>query len=201
MHKKFVEHTLLLATNNQYKIDEIKNYFAGAGIKHLTFFTPADFGISSPKETEDTFVGNAQLKAIYYGKLTGMTALADDTGICINALDGFPGVHTADWINEHGDPAKLIAKVEEDVRNHPDKGAKAICALSIYWPNDGHIENFIGETEGTLNFSHRDIDGIGFTRIFVPDGFQKPYALMTFKERQIVSHRSKAFSKLHKACF
>lgn len=201
MHRIFLEERLLLATNNDYKIGELKKYFASIGKVKVNFFTPADFNIPSPDETEDTFIGNAELKARFYGNLTGMPALADDTGICIDALDGFPGVYTANWISEHGDPETLITKVEKEITDSDTKTAKAVCALSLYWPADGHMESFLGEAKGELDFSFKNIPGPGFTRIFIPNGYKKPYALLNFKQRSKVSHRGRAFAKLIKACF
>jgi len=201
MHRKFLEENLLLATNNNYKIGEIKKYFANIGNIKVNFFTPADFNIPSPNETEDTFIGNAELKARFYGNITGMPALADDTGICIDALDGFPGVYTADWISEHGDPEKLINKVEKEVTDSGEKTAKAVCALSLYWPADGHMESFLGEAKGELDFSFKNLTGIGFTRIFIPKGYKEPYALLNFEQKLRTCHRGRAFAKLIKACF
>lgn len=204
MPRKFLEDSILIATNNKDKIEEILCYFDTIKNLKIKFFTPSDFQISSPKETEDTFVGNAELKARYYGNLTLMPALADDTGVCVDALGGMPGVYTANWAGDDGDFRKAIERVENELKEIGIKGkpsCKAVCAMSLYWPGDGHIETFKGEMKGSLDFQFKDNHGVGFQPVFIPDNYNKPFSNFTWVQKQKIGHRGKAFKKLISACF
>lgn len=205
MPKRFLEDSILIASNNKNKVEEILQYFSWIKDLKIKFFTPLDFQISSPKETQDTFVGNAELKARYYGNLASMPALADDTGICVDALGGMPGIYTANWAGEDGDFKKAIERVENELKGigieDRTTSCKAVCALSLYWPGDGHIETFKGEMKGSLDFSLKENKGIGFQPILIPEKFDKPFSDLSWKQKQRIGHRGKAFNKLIKACF
>jgi XTP/dITP diphosphohydrolase len=205
MHRKFLDDTLLIASNNPNKVEEIKDFFSKFSNLNIKFLTPADFNLDSPEETEDTFTGNAELKARYYGEKTGLTALADDTGVCVDVLGGLPGVYTANWANDNGDFRTAINRVEQAVKEiNPGLSlptAKAVCAMSLYWPTDGHIETFIGESNGWLDFSLKHNKGIGFLPIFVLKDTMKTLSSLKSKQAYLYGHRGKALAKLKKACF
>lgn len=199
MHRKFAANKLLLATNNPNKVLELKALLHG----NLEIVTASDFGLSSPDETEDSYLGNAMLKAKYYGDKTGLIALADDTGVNIHDLDGAPGVHTADWLRDKTqDPnERIIAALLSKGANTNHPKASASCAVALYWPVDNHFETIYEEVPGYLDFNYKDIEGIGFRKIFVPHGFDKPLALLSDAELESVSHRAHAMKKLLNNCF
>lgn len=208
MPRKFTQDTILLASNNENKLQELLIYFSALPNKNIKFLKPNDFGIVSPEETESTFEGNAELKAKYYGAALNVPALADDTGVCVEALGGSPGVHTARWIDTSSDDfgfRSVISRVERELKQIGNEEqfpkAKAVCALSLYWPDNKHIETFVGEMHGHLDFSYKNNVGIGFQPVFVPDGSAIPFGEMSVEQKQLIGHRGKAFQKLLKACF
>ncbi len=205
MARKFSGKKLLIASNNKDKIEELSHYFAVNKLD-IKLVTPKELKISEPEETEKTFAGNAELKARYYGEKSGLPALADDTGVCIEALGGLPGVHTAMWAGPDKDFKVGMTRIQRELKLVGCKeklpAAYCVCVLSLYWPEDGHIESFEGVIHGNLNFDLRDAPGFGFQPIFVPEGEKKSFGLMTQKERDRVGHhRIKAFKKLLKSCF
>lgn len=188
---------LLIASNNLGKIAELKKYFKYMGQENIEILTPADFRLSSPEETETTFAGNAELKARFYGEKVDMLALADDTGVCINGLNGQPGVYTANWIEEHGGAKNLVEKLSKDLKEDFDRIAVAVCALSLYDPKTKQVKTVVAKTEGKLDFSYKDNEAImGFSYIFIPDGYDLPYEQLSFEERFEVSHRAKALKSI-----
>lgn len=199
---------ILIASNNQHKIKEIRKFFKRYKVKGVTFITPKELGLDSPEETQTTFTGNAELKARYFGDKANMPALADDSGISIDALGGRPGVHTADWCGPNRDFKLALLKVKEELKKvgndekHPR--AKGICALSFYDPKNGTVRNFYGDMKGSLNFEFFEffkIDGFGFQPIFMPRKSKKSFSLLSLTKKIKISHRSKAFKKLLKSCF
>jgi XTP/dITP diphosphohydrolase len=205
MARKFTGKKLLIASNNQNKIDEIKYYFDQHRLD-IKLVTPKELSIDEPEETEETFQGNAELKARYYGKLSGIPALADDTGVCVEALGGLPGVHTAMWAGPNKDFRIGMTRIQRELNNVGCKDklpiAHCVCVLSMYWPEDDHMESFEGIIYGSLNFDLSDAPGFGFQPIFVPKGAKKSFGLMSQKERdEVGNHRIKAFNKLLKSCF
>ncbi len=205
MTRKFKEKKLLIASNNQNKIDEIKYYFDSHNIS-LKLVTPKELGIEEPEETESSFLGNAELKARYYGTQSGLPALADDTGVCVDALGGLPGVHTAMWAGPNKDFRVGMTRIQRELKlvgcTEKLPSAHCVCVLSLYWPKEDHIENFEGIIYGNLNFELSDAPGFGFQPIFVPKGSKKSFGLMTQEERdQVGNHRITAFKKLLKSCF
>ncbi len=211
-YRQFTGNKLLLATNNENKVAELKECLVAAGLTHIQLFTPADFSLESPAETEPTFVGNAKLKAKYYGDLTHLPALADDTGICIEALGGRPGVHTADWLRDPAHSANPINSVLKELKlvgfNKKKAKTNAICAQALYWPEDQHFEVAVAEVDGHLDFKYNDPEKyykdekvIGFRGIFVPIGVGLPLAMLTPAEFKKVSHRAHALEILLRTCF
>ena len=205
-HPKYPK--VLIASNNNHKIVEIKKFFKKFKIKGVEFVTPKELGINSPEETEQTFTGNAELKARYFGANSGLPALADDSGIAIDALDGAPGVHTADWAGPNRDFKLALSKVKEELKKigNDEKypRAKAVCALSFYDPKTNGVQNFYGDMKGRLNyafFEHFKIEGFGFQPIFMPRNSNKSFSLLSLTKKIKISHRSKAFKKLLKSCF
>lgn len=205
MTRKFTDKKLLLATNNKDKITEIKGYFEKFNLD-FEVVTPAELGIEEPEETEETFQGNAELKARFYGRMSNLPSLADDTGVCVEALGGKPGVHTARWAGPNKDFKVGMDRIQKELKllgfsdNLP--AAYCVCVLSLYWPDNDTLVSFEGRIDGKLNFDFRDVKGFGFQPVFVPNGFTKSFGMMSDSEReQVGHHRITAFKKLLKSCF
>lgn len=191
---------LLVATHNRGKLDEIRALLAPHGIEAVS---AADLGLPEPPETEDSFIGNARIKACAAMQATGLPVLADDSGITVDRLDGAPGVHTADWAETpHGrDFMQAMTRTwrELDARAIPEpRSAQFRATLLLLWP-DGHEEVFEGVAPGRLVWPPRGVLGHGYDPIFVPDGHDRTYAEMTAAEKNTISHRARAFRLLEAA--
>ena len=200
--RKFSGQTLVLATHNQGKVDEMVALLAGL---RIDVRSAASYGLDVPEETESSFVGNARLKAHSAAKATGMPALADDSGITIDALDGAPGVYTADWAEVEGGRDFLVAMTKTndlvlESGKRPPFTAQFRCTLVLAWP-DGHDEVFEGRVDGQLVWPLRGALGHGYDPMFQPDGFSVTFAEMTAAEKNGISHRADAFAKLLAHCF
>jgi len=198
-HRPLTETRLLLATHNAGKAREVSALLAEHGIAVVT---AGELGLPVPEETETTFVGNATIKALAAAKAGGMVALADDSGFSVKALDGAPGVYTADWAEQPDgtrDYAAAMAKVERLARHAPDRGAWFSCALVLAWP-DGHVESFLGEAHGTWVWPPRGEKGFGYDPIFVPEGETKTFAEIDPALKHRISHRAAAFRLLKAGC-
>ena len=186
--------TLLLATHNQGKVDEFRHMLNGAGIEVKS---NADFNLPEPIETEDNFIGNALIKARAAMKATGLPALADDSGLSIDTLDGAPGVYTADWAEtpDGRDFEMAMKKVNHKIGGI--KGDEAACftsVLALVFP-DGTEEIFEGRVDGTLCWPMRGKQGHGYDPIFIPEGHNESFAEMDVIYKNIISHRSKSVQK------
>ena len=198
---------VVLATGNPGKVRELKEGLAPLG---WTLLTLADFALRMPKEEGATFLENALLKAAYVAKATGLPALADDSGLEIDALGGAPGVYTADWAEKQvfeGGPGRdwymAMGKVEgklSEIGPNTDRSAYFICTLALAWP-DGHHEIFEGRVQGSLTWPPRGLLGFGYDPVFVPEGRSETFAELDPQEKHAMSHRADAFRKLVAAIF
>ncbi|WP_417269251.1 RdgB/HAM1 family non-canonical purine NTP pyrophosphatase [Celeribacter sp.] len=193
---------LVLASHNKGKLREIGALLAPFGVEVVS---AGDLGFDEPEETEDTFVGNARIKAHYAAKKSGLPALSDDSGIMVDALDGAPGVYTADWAETPSgrDFPMAMKKVWDllEAKNAPSlRTARFCCTLCLAWP-DGHDEVFEGKVEGHLEWPMRGDLGFGFDPIFVPTGETQTFAEMDPARKHAMSHRADAFSKFVKGPF
>ena len=200
--RRFREPDLLVATHNRGKLEEIAELLAPFGVA-LT--SNADHRLPEPPETEETFVGNARIKARAAMRATGLPALADDSGIEIAALDGAPGVHTADWAEtpqgRDFDMAMHRAWTELEARAAPEpRRARFRCTLVLAWP-DGHEEVVEGAAPGRIVWPMRGARGHGYDPIFQPDGHDLTFGEMDPALKNRISHRADAFRKLIKGCF
>lgn len=195
--RKLDSDRLVLATHNAGKVREIGALVSPLGISVVS---AGELGLPVPDETESTFAGNARIKAHASASAAGLPALSDDSGISVEALDGAPGVYTADWAEtpEGRDYLMAMTKVwdllDEKQAALPRR-AKFCCTLCVAWP-DGHDELFEGEVPGTLSWPPRGEFGFGFDPIFVPDGYDQTFAEMDPEEKHRISHRAVAFAKL-----
>ena len=188
---------LLVATHNAGKLDEMRALFAPHGIEVVG---AAEMGLAEPPETEDSFVGNARIKARAAVEATGLPVLADDSGIAVDGLDGAPGVHTADWAEtpQGRDFMQAMRRTWDELqaRGGPEpRRAQFRATLLVMWP-DLHEEVFEGVAPGRLVWPPRGQLGHGYDPIFVPDGHDRTYAEMSAEEKNAISHRAEAFRKL-----
>ena len=200
--RKFDGDRLVVATHNAGKLREISALLEPFGIAVTSAGT---LGLDEPEETEDTFIGNARIKAHFAAKESGLPALSDDSGIMVDALDGAPGVYTADWAetpNGRDFPMameKTWTLLEE--KNAPlPRTARFCCTLCLAWP-DGHDEIFEGKVEGSLTWPMRGNQGFGYDPIFVPEGFDISFGEMDPDKKHQMSHRADAFAKLVRGAF
>jgi XTP/dITP diphosphohydrolase len=196
MSRRFTGDTLVIASHNKGKVREIA-LLLGAYVAH--FPSAGELGLPEPEETETTFIGNAELKAVAAAKASGLAALADDSGLVVPALDGAPGIYSARWAGPTKDFAVAMARVETELGAN-DPSAYFVCALSLAWP-DGHVESCEGRVYGRLVFPGRGDRGFGYDPIFIPDGHDTTFAEMVPDDKHRMSHRADAFAQLVARCF
>lgn len=200
--RRFEGDALLIATHNLGKLEEMRALLAPFGV---AVTSNRDHGLPEPEETETTFVGNARIKAHAATKATGLPSLADDSGIEIEALDGAPGVYTADWA-ETGQGRDFVMAMtrawdELEACNAPEPRRARFCStLVLAWP-DGHDEVFAGIVTGQLVWPLRGMEGHGYDPMFQPDGHDVTFGEMDPAEKNRISHRADAFAKLVNGCF
>lgn len=195
--RRFDGDRLVVATHNAGKLDEMRALFAPRGI---TVVGAAEMGLPEPAETEDSFVGNARIKARAAMAATGLPVLADDSGITVDGLGGAPGVYTADWAEtpKGRDFVQAMSRTwaELDARAVPEpRTAQFRATLLMLWP-DGHEEVFEGVAPGRVVWPMRGALGHGYDPMFVPDGHRQTFAEMPAEEKNRISHRADAFRKL-----
>lgn len=184
--------TLALGSFNKNKIAELtallKDY-------PVIIKSPADFASTSdPEETEDTFEGNALLKARYYANQLGIPALADDSGLCVETLDNQPGVFSARWAGESATDASRCALILEKLKGE-NRRAFFMCALVLALPSGGH-KTWIGKCEGEISLKPKGDNGFGYDPIFYYPALDKTFAQMSGSEKGTVSHRGRALAQL-----
>ncbi|MBR0656352.1 non-canonical purine NTP pyrophosphatase [Plastoroseomonas arctica] len=190
---------IILATHNAGKLREVAALLAPHG---LVAESAGARGLPEPAETETSFLGNARIKALAAARATGLPALADDSGFSAAALDGAPGVYTADWAmrpDSTRDYAAAMALVAERAAGSADRGAWFSCALVLAWP-DGHTEDFLGEVHGSWVWPPRGARGFGYDPMFIPEGSAETFGEMAPEAKHAISHRARAFALLRAAC-
>jgi len=187
---------LVAATHNPGKAREISALLDG----NYTIVTAAQANVPEPDETESTFVGNAVLKARHAAQVSGLPALADDSGLSIAALDGAPGIFSARWAGPDKDFAHAMAQVERRLEEigSDDRTAWFTSALAVAWP-DGPTLVVEGRVDGVVTFPPRGDRGFGYDPIFVPAGFDETFGEMDPAAKDAMSHRARAFEKLKAA--
>ncbi|MEY8097560.1 RdgB/HAM1 family non-canonical purine NTP pyrophosphatase [Falsihalocynthiibacter sp. S25ZX9] len=194
--RSLTEKKVVLASHNAGKLREIAALLLPYGIEVVS---AGELGLEEPAETEDTFEGNARIKAHFAAKASGLPALSDDSGLSVEALNGAPGVYTADWAetpNGRDFPMamkKVWDMLEADGAPHP-RSAAFNCTLCLAWP-DGHDEIFAGKVDGTLSWPMRGELGFGFDPIFTPNGETETFGEMDPAKKNDMSHRANAFAK------
>lgn len=194
--------SIVLASHNPGKLKEISALLAPYGV---TVKSAAAFDLKAPEETETTFEGNARIKAHFSAKETGLPALSDDSGLEIDALDGAPGVYSADWAETpQGRDFDMAMKTVWDKLQASEKQApytaRFVCVLCIAWP-DGTDAVFRGTVDGTINWPAIGQNGFGYDPIFTPTGKIQSFGELDPAIKHAMSHRADAFAKLKSACF
>lgn len=193
---------LLVATHNVGKLEEFRHLLLPLGVRVVS---AADLGLPEPVETETSFVGNGLLKARAAADASGLVALADDSGLCVDALGGRPGVYTADWATSDGrrDFSIGMARVHRELlamKAARPWVAQFCCTLVLAWPNGRHLV-FEGKMAGQMVWPPRGALGHGFDPMFQPDGHDLTCGQMDRWEKNLISHRARAFRDLVTDCF
>lgn len=203
---------IVVATHNKGKLAEIRDLIGPFGFEAKS---AGDLGLPEPEETGTTFEENAAIKALAAARATGLPALSDDSGLCVDALSGQPGVYTADWAQKADgtrDFAMAMRNVEERMQaagalDPAQRTGRFVAVLCLAWP-DGHSEFFRGEVEGTLVWPPRGTRGFGYDPVFLPDGFTQTFGEMEAGEKHGweagrgdlgLSHRARAFALFARA--
>jgi XTP/dITP diphosphohydrolase len=211
MMRKLPPGRIVIASHNRGKIPEIAELLGPYGIEPVS---AVDLDLPEPEETGTSFIDNAQLKARFAADLSGLVSIADDSGLCVDALGGRPGIHSARWaeraVEVPPDAEPGEAKVERDFafamkRVHrelasqpPETGRNAhfVCALAVCWPEDGQCEVFEGRVDGVLVWPPRGDKGFGYDAMFQPIGHELTFGEMEPAAKHAMSHRAAAFQKL-----
>ncbi|NKI99436.1 RdgB/HAM1 family non-canonical purine NTP pyrophosphatase [Novosphingobium sp. SG707] len=193
---------IVIATHNLGKLAEMQKMLAPYGLECVS---AGELGLEEPEEVGTTFIENALIKARFAAVESGLPALADDSGLCVQALGGRPGVYTADWAERHWyegpegrDWFMAMGKVEGLLCEHgPDVGRAAhfACVLALAWP-DGVDAVYEGRVDGTMTWPPRGRLGFGFDPVFIPRGYDQTFAEIPPADKAKISHRADAFAKL-----
>jgi XTP/dITP diphosphohydrolase len=190
---------LVIATHNSGKLREIQDLLAPLGIHCVS---AGELGLPEPEEIGNTFVDNADLKAREAADLSGLPALADDSGLAVDALHGLPGIFSARWAEDEAgnrDFGRAMERVWREVEGAGDdasRDAHFACALSLARPDDGQVQSFEGRIDGTLVWPPRGDKGFGYDPMFVPVGYDQTFGEIDPEEKHCISHRADAFRKL-----
>jgi len=185
---------LVVASHNAGKVREIKALLGPHGIEPIS---AGSLGLPEPEETGTTFAANAEIKALASAKASRHAALADDSGLCVDALDGAPGIYSARWAGPTKDFRIAMTRIHDELRHKglSTSAAKFVCALGVALPG-GEFQTFEGEVHGHLTFPPRGDHGFGYDPIFIANGMEQSFAEIDPAKKHAMSHRAKAFEKL-----
>ena len=188
---------VILATRNEHKLGELRAILAAADLAGIELVGAAEFDLPDVVESGLTFAENALLKAVDAAERTGLPAIADDSGICVDVLNGMPGIFSARWAGRHGQDAAnldlLLAQVSDIADEH--RGAQFVCAAALARPGAAHVVRE-GRVTGQLLRERRGAGGFGYDPVFLPDGFEQTTAELTAEQKNAISHRGRAFQAL-----
>lgn len=199
---------VVIATHNPGKLGEMRGLLAPYGIATQS---AGELGLPGPEETGTTFAENARIKAVAAARASGKPAIADDSGLVVEALGGEPGIHSARWAGPDNDFRTAMNRIqtlliERGAKTPEQRQAHFIAALCLAWP-DGHVEDFEGRVDGVAVWPPRGDKGFGYDPLFRPDGFDITFGQMSADEKhglppqgRGLSHRARAFMKLAEAC-
>jgi XTP/dITP diphosphohydrolase len=191
------ERRVVLATRNAHKLGELRAILADLGVD-VDLVGVTDFpDVPDVAETELSFAGNALLKAVTVAEATGLPAIADDSGICVDALNGMPGIFSARWSGKHGEDAANLDLLLAQVSDVPDehRGAQFVCAAALAEPGGRRVVEE-GRIEGVLLRERHGEGGFGYDPVFRPEGYDVTTAELTAQEKNRISHRRRAFAAL-----
>ena len=198
MGRKLVPGTrLVLASHNKGKLVELADLLRPYQIEIVS---AGALGLPEPEETAPDFAGNARIKALAAATATNLPAFSDDSGFCVAALGGQPGVLSARWAGPEKDFGMAMRLVHERVGDSADRRAWFVAALCLAWP-DGHTETFLGREQGIMVWPPRGEKGFGYDPMFVPDGGTETFGEMDPDAKHAISHRARAFAQVIAACF
>jgi XTP/dITP diphosphohydrolase len=200
MCRSFTGEKLVIASHNPGKVEEIAELLHPFG---ADLISAAELSLAEPVEDGLTFIDNAEIKARAAAMASNLPALADDSGLAVDALGGQPGIYSARWAGPGKDFSMAIKKVEHAIVNSENKDNRSAyfaCALSLCWP-DGHMESFEGQVRGRMVWPPRGDKGFGYDPTFMATGYDITFAEMDPAAKHAISHRAKAFRKLVAACF
>jgi len=200
--RTFTDKKLVVASHNKGKLREIADLVAPLGIETVS---AGDLGLPEPEETGATFAENAVLKARAAALASGLPALADDSGLAVDVLEGAPGIYSARWAGPTKDFSFAMRRVEDELQargaTSPERrGASFVCALAIVWPDD-HVEVFEGRVDGTYVWPPRGDKGFGYDPAFLPHGESLTFGEMSAEAKHRISHRARAFALLTEQVF
>jgi len=187
---------IILATRNEHKLGELRAILASAGVR-AELSGAAEFDLPDVVEDGLSFAENALLKAVDAAERTGLPAIADDSGICVDALNGMPGIFSARWAGRHGQDAAnldlLLAQLSDIADEH--RGARFVCAAALALPGGERVvrEGFVA---GRLLRERRGEGGFGYDPVFLPEGFELSTAELSAEQKNAISHRGRAFQAL-----
>ena len=206
---RLLQGRIVVATHNAGKLREMRELLAPYGIEAVS---AGELGLAEPDETATDFIGNALIKAEAAARAANLPAFADDSGLCVDGLNGDPGIYSARWAKEAGDYDRVMAKIdglliERGCVAPEQRRAHFVSALAVAWP-DGHRETFEGKVFGIIVAPPRGTAGFGYDPCFLPDGHTRTFGEMTSDEKhgipadgsQALSHRARAFQMLAAAC-
>jgi XTP/dITP diphosphohydrolase len=186
---------IVVATRNRKKLREISRILEGLDVELLTMDDFPD--CPEVEETESTFEGNAVKKAITVSSCTGRSALADDSGLEVDALEGAPGIYSARYAGEGATDKDNVEKLisEMDAVSEEKRSARFVCVIALAWPN-GQVETFSGQVEGRIGMSPSGSSGFGYDPLFYPEGRRRTFAQMPPADKDAMSHRGRALMRL-----
>lgn len=194
--RRFQGKQIVLATHNPGKVVEIAELVEPLGI---SVRSAGELGLAEPEETGETFAENAAFKARAAAVGAGLPALADDSGLCVDALGGDPGIYSARWAGPDKDFRIAMERVHDALAGKAS-AAHFACALALAWP-DGHVEAVEGRVDGRLTWPPRGEKGFGYDPVFVAEGYDITFGEMEPERKHAISHRADAFRKLLARCF
>ena len=196
MKKKIDNEKIIIASHNEGKVSEIKDLLKNY---NLNIISSSELGIDEPEENGSSFEENALIKSSTTSKLSKTISISDDSGLCVNSLNGDPGIYSARWAGPDKDFLYAANEINKSLieKESKDLSAYFICVLAVSWP-DGDYKTFKGRVDGTLTFPPRGNNGFGYDPIFIPKGYESTFGEMEPKYKHSISHRNKAFELLSK---
>jgi XTP/dITP diphosphohydrolase len=192
---------IVIATGNKYKAAEITRILQENPDPRFKYISLPNSDITEPDEPYPTFMENARHKAKYYSDMLGCAALAEDAGMCVRALNGFPGVRTKDFVMECGGIANSLSKLQAMLRDTTDYTTSFTCAAALYIPQLDQFITYEGVDLGTLSFTARGTQGFGLDPIFIPDGYQQTMAELGESVKNQIGHRALAMRGIAKQLY